>query len=105
MNEEQVQRMIDETLAKRIGDTNFSSRLVLQKHLTMYNGNNIEVGKGVGTKIATETDQKLGMYGTTPVVQGSAIGNASGGVVVDTEARSAVNSILTALRNIGIIAT
>lgn len=47
----------------------------------------------------------VGLYGAAPVPQAAAIANASGGVTVDAEARTAVNSVLTVLRNLGLIAT
>jgi len=46
-----------------------SDRLILEMELELANGRNIIVGKGTGTKIATETTQKLGFYGATPVTR------------------------------------
>lgn len=46
-----------------------------------------------------------GFYTATPVVQGAAVADASGGVVVDAEARTAVNALLARIRSVGLIAT
>lgn len=45
---------------------------------------------------------KIGFYGETPIAQQSAISAPSGGITQDAEARTAINSIRTALTNIGI---
>ena len=44
----------------------------------------------------------VGMYGVAPVARAGAIAAPSGGVTVDAEARTAINSIRTALTNIGL---
>ena len=80
----------------------FTDRYVFQKNIQLQDGRNIQVSGGTGTKIGTATSQKLSVYGVTPVVQASAIGAPSGGVTQDTEARTAINSIRTALTNFGI---
>ncbi|MDO8518475.1 MAG: hypothetical protein Q7S26_04275 [bacterium] len=44
------------------------------------------------------------MYGITPVIQANAITAPTGGGTIDAEARTAINSIRTALTNFGITA-
>ena len=44
----------------------------------------------------------VGLYGVTPVARAAAIAAPSAGATVDTEARTAINAIRTALTNIGI---
>ena len=44
----------------------------------------------------------VGLYGVTPVVRAGAIAAPVSGIFVDNEARAAINSIRTALTNIGI---
>ena len=58
-----------------------------------------------GTKIGTATTQKISVYNATPVVQGAAVADASGGAVIDAEARTALNALLARIRTFGIIAT
>ncbi len=55
-----------------------------------------------GTKIGTGTTQKFGFWNTTPVVQPSHIADPTGGGTVDSEARTAINSILAQLATTGL---
>ena len=57
-----------------------------------------------GIQIAGAATDKLAFHGKTPVVQAAAITNI-GNSATGTEIATAVNSILVALRNKGIIAT
>lgn len=62
---------------------------------------NITVGTTTGTKIGTATTQKLGFYNATPVVQPTAVANATNAADVITQ----LNDLLSKLRTLGIIAT
>lgn len=67
MTSEEVKQIIREELTFILSD-----RFIFQKHLQLFNGRNIQVGKTTGTKIGTEggaSGQKLGFFGTTPAVQ------------------------------------
>lgn len=69
-------------------------------------GGSVGVGVGPGTasvSVGTSTND-VGLYGVTPVPQAAAIPDASGGVVIDTEARAAINALLQAMRDLGPIA-
>ena len=69
---------------------------------TISDNKNIVVNTSTGTQIATGATQKLGFRGTTAAVQPSAIADPAS----DTAANNAaIDSILAALRTIGIIAT
>lgn len=81
-----------------------TNKYKFSKNIEMQDGRNIEVNTGTGTRIGTATGQKLSVYGVTPVVQAGAISAPSGGATVDAEARTAINSIRTALTNFGITA-
>lgn len=62
---------------------------------------NIQTDTSIGTKIGTSTTQKISFYNATPVVQPSAVANA-------TDAASAItqlNLLLTRVRTLGLIAT
>ena len=62
-------------------------------------------GTTTGTKIGTATTQKLGFYNSTPVAQQASVADATGGVVIDAEARTAVNAVISRLETLGLIAT
>lgn len=105
MTEYQVRQIIRDELRQLL----VSDRYIFYKNIQILNGRNIQVGKSTGTKIGIEATQKLAFYGEIPVVQASAIGAPDTPSVgyVQSEAQSAVdaiNSIRTALSNIGITA-
>lgn len=70
----------------------FYKKLVADGGLDL-NGDTISLGKSGGT---------IGLYGVTPVVRASAITAPTGGATIDSEARTAINSIRSVLTNIGI---
>lgn len=63
----------------------------------------IQADRTSGTTIATAPTQKLGFWGKTPVVQRSAISAPTAGDLISTQ--TALNQVLAALRDTGIIAT
>ena len=68
---------------------------------TVADANNIAVGTTTGTKIGTATTQKLGFYNKAPVVQPTAVADATTSVDVITQ----FNALLTRMRDLGLIAT
>lgn len=103
---QQIQKMIDDTIVNVI---NGNQKFIFQKDIQILDLRNIQVGKTNGTKIGTETTQKIGFYGETPVVQAGAISAPTGGGgsatdAIDQTARTAINAIRAALTNIGITA-
>lgn len=102
---------MNEEILKRIEDLEFKvdlfvkqDRYLLQRNLEFFNGKNVKLGLRTGTKIGTATNQKLGFFNKTPIIQVSAISAPSGGATIDSEARTAINSIRTALTNLGLTA-
>jgi hypothetical protein len=87
------------------GATTLTGLLTANGGITLGDAQNIAFNTTTGTKIGTATTQKIGFWNATPVVQQSAVADASGGVVIDAEARTALNSLLAKLRTLGIIAT
>lgn len=84
-----------------------SDRYVLQKTLQVQDGQNIQVGRNTGTNIGTATDQKLAFYGVTPVDQPATVADPSGGSIpdsIDSQARTAINSLIDRLQELGLIA-
>jgi hypothetical protein len=69
--------------------------------LQIADAGNISVGTTAGTKIGTATTQKLGFYNATPVVQPTAVADATDAASVITQ----LNDLLAKLRTLGLIAT
>jgi hypothetical protein len=69
--------------------------------LHLADAGDITVGTTTGTKIGTATTQKLGFYNATPVVQPTAVADATTALDVITQ----LNDLLAKLRTLGIIAT
>jgi hypothetical protein len=69
--------------------------------ITIIDAGNITVGTTTGTKIGTATTQKIGFYDATPVVQPTAVADATDAATVITQ----LNALLTRMRNLGLIAT
>ena len=79
-----------------------SNRYTFLRDTEYFDGRNLKFGKNVGTRIGTETTQKLGFWGKTPIVQRTAILNPSGGSTVDTQARSTIANIINFFTTIGL---
>ena len=65
MSEEEIRIIIREELSNLIK----SDRYTFEKLIQILDGRNIQVGKGIGTKIGTETSQKIGFWSATPIIQ------------------------------------
>lgn len=74
-------------------------------NLTFADAKNFIFNTTTGTKIGTATTQKIAFYNATPIVQGTGIADATGGVVVDIEARAALNALISRIEATGLIAT
>jgi hypothetical protein len=86
-----------------ITDAALSERLRITSAgvLQIADAGNIQVGTTTGTKIGTATTQKIGFYNATPVVQPTAVADATDATTVITQ----LNALLTRMRNLGLIAT
>ena len=80
--------------------------VVFNKNIEIKDGVNIALKATTGTKIGTATPsgQKLGFFNATPVVQQAAITAPTGGTTIDSQARTAINSIRTELTALGLTA-
>ena len=65
--------------------------------------NNIVIGKN-GTKFGTSTNDKISFYNKAPIVQPATISDPAGGATVDSQARTAVSSLIARLKSLGLIA-
>ena len=70
-------------------------------NLQITDARDVVLGTTTGTKIGTATTQKLGFYNATPVVQPTAVADATDAATVITQ----LNDLLAKLRTLGIIAT
>ncbi len=104
MNELERLNQRVELLERVIQDLVFSDRYVFQRSLQIMDGRNIQLAKGTGTQIGTDTDQKLAFFGGTPVVRQNNISDPTGGSDIDSQARTAVNSIIDTLQAYNLIA-
>jgi hypothetical protein len=100
MTPDEVKKIIREELENVIK----IDRYVFDRNIQILDARNIQIGRTTGTQIGTATDQKIGFYGETPVNQPDTVGDPSGGTTVDSQARSAINSIIDRLQELGLIA-
>ena len=78
--------------------------LTVNGTITLADAVNIALNTSTGTKIGTSTGQKVGFLNATPVARQSKISDPSGGATVDSQARTAINSIIDALEAFGFTA-
>jgi hypothetical protein len=76
-------------------------RISSNRAITVSDGGNVVLGTTTGTKIGTATTQKLGFYNATPVVQPTAVADATDAASVITQ----LNALLSRMRDLGLIAT
>jgi len=89
-------------VTKKISVSNLvSAALNLSGNKTVFDGVNLVLGTTTGTKVGTATAQKLGFYNATPVIQPTAVANATDAASVITQ----LNALLVKLRTLGLIAT
>jgi hypothetical protein len=77
-----------------------AAALTLSGNLTI-STKNIVTDTTTGTKIGTGTTQKLGFFNATPVVQPTAVADATDAASVITQ----LNALLSRMRDLGLIAT
>lgn len=104
MNEFEKLNQRVELLERVIQDLVFSDRYVFQRNIQMMDGRNIQLAKGTGTQIGTDTDQKLAFFGGVPVVRQNNISDPAGGATVDGAARTAINALIDTLQAYNLIA-
>ena len=105
MTPEEVRQIVREELR----GFSVNDKYTFQKHIQMFDGRNMQLGRGVGTKIATATDQKLGFYGNTPVDQPATVTDPGAPSVgyVQAEAQQTVDrlaEVIDRLQELGLIA-
>ena len=104
MTEEQIRKIVREELEGTFG-------YVFSKDIQMLDGRKIQTGRTTGTKIGTGTDQKIGFWNTTPIIQpttshAEAAFTASTGTAVNdntTFDNYTLRQVVKALRDIGLL--
>ena len=95
---------LDQYYPNEAGGT-FSGNVIISGNLTVgvlqiTDAGNIQVGTTTGTKIGTATTQKIGFYNATPVVQPTAVVDATNAATAITQ----LNLLLARMRTLGLIA-
>ena len=80
MEEDQIREVIKDELGSLLK----SDRYLIERMMQFNDGKNIQLGKTTGTKLGTETTQKLGFYNATPIVRPSALTAEVGGTIDGT---------------------
>jgi hypothetical protein len=94
-------RLVFSTTADGASSPTERMRITSTGVLQVADAGNIAVGTTTGTKIGTATTQKLGFYNKTPVVQPTAVADATDAASVITQ----LNALLSRMRDLGLIAT
>jgi hypothetical protein len=94
-------RLVFSTAADGASNPTERLRITSAGVLQVADAGDITVGTTTGTKIGTATTQKIGFYNATPVVQPTAVADATDAATVITQ----LNALLTRMRNLGLIAT
>lgn len=99
------QRQIDE-LQRAISGFVRSDNYYFSKHLIMADGLRIKGNSGTGVRILDRAADKLSFWGKVPVDQPDTIATVTvTGAAEDGSARSAINSIISRLQELGLIAS
>jgi hypothetical protein len=94
-------RLVFSTTADGASSSTERLRITSAGVLQVADAGNIAVGTTTGTKIGTATTQKIGFYNATPVVQPTAVADATDAAT----AISQLNALLAHMRTLGLIAT
>jgi hypothetical protein len=94
-------RLVFSTTADGASSPTERMRITSAGVLQIADAGDIAVGTTTGTKIGTATSQKIGFYNATPVVQPTAVADATDAATVITQ----LNDLLAKLRTLGLIAT
>ena len=84
----------------------FANPVFFQQAVSFKQGINLkdttlQLGSTTGTKIGV-TGDKIGFLGATPIVRAGAITSPTGGATIDSQARTAIDSIRVVLTNFGL---
>lgn len=95
---EDLRKIIEEEIGIAL-----KSDIVIHRDMKFLDGRGIQTGRSNGLTIAKASDQKIGFFGKSPVDQPETISDPSGGLTVDSQARTAIASIIDRLQELGLI--
>lgn len=96
MDNQDLQKRIDDLERSFLTD-NFPTKIIQRK--TNIFKKNISTGTGISFG---ETGEKIAFLGVTPIIRQSEITKPTGGNVIDTQARTAINSLIDLIKNYGL---
>ena len=104
MDEKQIRNIIREELSSIFKIDGY----VFNKKIQILNGNNIQLGRGLGSKFGTASDQLLAFWGTTPVDQPETVADPSAAEAIYSQANlqeviDRVKDIIDRLQESGLI--
>lgn len=102
--DERMREIIREEITNALQEFIYIDKYKFNKTVEIEDNKNIKFSGKFGTKIGTATTEKLAFYGNTPVDQPATVSDPSGGVTVDSQARTAINAIIDRLQELGLIA-
>lgn len=100
MTPDEVRQIVRDELSSFM----LTDRFYFASNLQIRDGINVILSGTTGTKIGTAATQKLGFFGATPVVRQNSIAAPSGGTTVDSQARTAIASIIAEIKSLGLTA-
>ncbi len=77
---------------------NFSDLIIFDKRVRF--NRNITIGQD-GLRIGMSPTEKVSLFGENPVIQQAAISPPSGGATIDSQARTAISSLITLMSTFG----
>ena len=99
MTEEDVKRIVRETIRQELGQLNGGDRFYFDRIIDIGQTANIKISKTDGLKIGTDTSEKIGFFNKTPVDQPATVGDATG---CTGNADEKVNELIDRLQELGL---
>ena len=109
MDRAEIENLIQQEVDRRLSlylpkiERFFAQKNLFELHVQFLDGRNVTTGRTTGTTLGTASDQKIGFHGSAST-QHSAISAPAGGATIDSQARTAIGTIISVLAEKGITA-